>query len=155
MFIEKELYKEILRTMPIPTVDIVFMNSQSQILLWMRNNEPLKWIYYIPGGRVNKWERSIDAAKRKAFEELGIFIDVSKLQFVGVYDDIFDNSAFEGISTHCIPVTYVYQLHPDEEAHLSIADSQHDELQFFTLDHPSLHPMVKMRIQDIKKLLKI
>ena len=33
MFIEKELYIDILRNMPIPTVDILFLNSQNQILL--------------------------------------------------------------------------------------------------------------------------
>ncbi len=54
MFIEKELYKDILRNMPIPTVDILFVNSQGELLLGKRNNEPLMGVYYIPGGRVNK-----------------------------------------------------------------------------------------------------
>ncbi len=42
MFIEKELYKNILATMPIPTVDILFLNSKNELLLGKRNNEPLK-----------------------------------------------------------------------------------------------------------------
>lgn len=155
MFIEKDLYMSILRCMPIPTVDILFVNTEWKLLLGKRNNEPLMWIYYIPGGRVNKWEISLDTAKRKAFEELGIAIDVSGLRFIGVYDDIFENSAFEGISTHCIPVTYLYQLNTTEESTLSLWDSQHSDLRFFSLDDPSLHKMVKMRIMDMKKLLKV
>ncbi len=150
MFIEKELYIDILNCMPIPTVDILFLNSKNQILLWKRNNEPLMWVYYIPGWRVNKWEHSLDTAKRKAREELGIDIDSTRLQFIWVYDDIFENSAFEGISTHCIPVTYLYPLTLAEESQLSLWDTQHSDLRFFSLDDPSLHEMVKIRIQDMK-----
>ncbi|MBC7504070.1 NUDIX domain-containing protein [Candidatus Gracilibacteria bacterium] len=155
MFIEKSLYTDILRNMPIPTVDILFLNSQNQILLGKRNNEPLMGIYYIPGGRVNKGERSLDATKRKVFEELGINIDISRLQFVGVYDDIFENSAFDDITTHCIPVTYLYQLNSYEELELSLGDAQHSDLQFFSLDDPSLHEMVQMRVRYLRKLLKV
>jgi len=150
MFIDKELYKNILISIPIPTVDILFLNTSWELLLAKRNNEPLKGIYYIPGWRVNKWEKSLEAAKRKAFEELGISIDVSKLQFIGVYDDIFDNSAFDGISTHCIPVTYLYQLDIQEEWAISLWDTQHSDLQFFSLSDDSLHAMVKLRISDLK-----
>ncbi len=155
MFIEKSLYMDILRNMPIPTVDLLFLNFHKQILLGKRNNDPLMGVYYIPGGRVNKWERSFDTAKRKAKEELGIVIDLSRLQFLGVYDDIFENSAFERISTHCIPVTYVYQLSSDEELALSLWDAQHSDLQFFSLDDPNLHEMVQMRVKDLRKLLKV
>ena len=79
MFIEDTLYREILNVMPIPTVDILFLSLENKILLGKRDNEPLPWIYYIPGGRVNKWETSLETAKRKAKEELGIDIDVKKL----------------------------------------------------------------------------
>ena len=149
MFIEKELYKDILRNIPIPTVDILFLNSKNELLLGKRNNEPLLGVYYIPGGRINKWEKLLDAAHRKAKEELWIDIDTTRLEFVWVYDDIFDNSAFDDIGTHCIPVTYCYRLTISEEDHLSIWDTQHSELQFFSLDDPSLHEMVKMRIRDL------
>ena len=155
MFIEKELYVDIIRNMPIPTVDILFLNSQNELLLGKRNNEPLMGVYYIPGWRVNKWERSLDTAKRKATEELGINIDISRLQFVWVYDDIFEGSAFADISTHCIPVTYLYQINSDEEPEIFLWDFQHSDLRFFSLDDPSLHEMVRMRAIDLRKLLKI
>ena len=149
MFIEKELYKSILNCMPIPTVDILFVNSKDELLLGKRNNEPLMWIYYIPGGRVNKGEWSLNAAKRKVNEELGIDIDISRLQFIWVYDDIFDNSAFAGISTHCIPVTYMYRLLAHEIDQFALADNQHTDLRFFSLDDPTLHEMIRLRITDM------
>jgi ADP-ribose pyrophosphatase YjhB (NUDIX family) len=150
-FIPKEIYTTILEYMPIPTVDILFLKSNWDILLAKRNNEPLKWVYYIPWGRVEKWEKSLDAAKRKAKEELGIDIDILKLIFLGIYDDIFDNSAFPGISTHCIPVTYSYQLSDEELREIHIGDAQHSDYRFFPQWSDELHPMVKLRIDNIKK----
>ncbi len=154
MFIEDALYQDILRYMPIPTVDILFINSRDEVLLGKRNNEPLMWVYYIPGGRVNKWEISLHAAKRKAKEELAIDIDMSRLQYIGVYDDIFENSAFANISTHCIPVTYSYFLDPSEEDKVALGDRQHSDLQFFSFTDPSLHKSVKIRIADLEKIRK-
>lgn len=154
MFIEKELYKTILQCIPIPTVDIIFLNSHNEILLGKRNNEPLLGIYYIPGGRINKWETTLVAAERKSKEELGIDIDITKLQFIGAtYNDIFDNSAFENISTHCIPITYIYKLWKQEESMLSLWDNQHSDLRFFSIDDPNIHELVQLRINDLKKLL--
>jgi len=154
MFIEKELYKSILGCMPIPTVDIIFLNAQNQFLLGKRNNEPLLGVYYIPGGRINKWETTLIAAKRKAKEELGIDIDTTRLRFIGAtYDDIFPNSAFEGISTHCVPTTYVYRLDAREESSISLGDNQHSDLMFFSIDDPSLHELVQLRVTDLKKIL--
>ena len=150
MFIEKELYKDILRNIPIPTVDILFLNSKNELLLGKRNNEPLLGIYYIPGGRINKWEKLLDAAHRKAKEEVWIDIDITKLRFIWVYDDIFENSAFDNISTHCIPITYSYLLDTDEEWMISLWDAQHSDFRFFSFSDESLHNMVKLRLLSLK-----
>ncbi len=48
-FISDELYRKIVQFMPIPTVDILFLNDKNEILLGKRNNEPLMGIYYVPG----------------------------------------------------------------------------------------------------------
>lgn len=154
-FISDELYRKIVQFMPIPTVDILFLNDKNEILLGKRNNEPLMGIYYVPGWRINKWEKSKDAAKRKAKDELGIDIDISRLQFVWVYDDIFHNSAFDDISTHCIPVTYLYRLNHREEWNLILWDTQHFDIHFFSLMDSRLHEMVQMRIQDLKQFENI
>lgn len=151
MFIEEPLYRTIIQTMPIPTVDILFFNTKGQILLGKRINEPLAGVYYIPGGRIHRWETLLDAAKRKAKEELSVDINVQKLKLVGIYDDFFHNSAFLD-GTHCIPVTYVYQMTELEEQSISIWDTQHSRIQFFDLDDPTIHHMVTLRIHDVRKL---
>jgi hypothetical protein len=56
----------------------------------------------------------LDGVKRKMSEELWIAIDIKKLIFLWIYDDIFDNSIFENISSHYSPITYVYHLDESE-----------------------------------------
>jgi ADP-ribose pyrophosphatase YjhB (NUDIX family) len=155
MFIESSIYKIIMNESIISTVDVIFINKNNQILLWLRTNEPLGGVYYIPGGRRNKNEKKNDSAYRKMKEELWITIDTSRLVFLWTYDDIFENSMFEGISSHYSSVTYVYKLTSEEETAIWITDSQHSNIKFFDLENPSLHEMVKIRISDIqnKKLL--
>lgn len=154
MFIPDDVYKDIMQTSIIPTVDILFLDKENRLLLWLRNNEPLGWIYYILGGRRRKWESLIQSAVRKSKEELHISIDPTKLQFLNIYDDIFDNSMFENIWTHCSPATYIYAL-SDAEIQDILPDIQHKNLEFFDLDDATLHPMVKIRISDLKKHLSI
>jgi len=153
MFIEKNLYKQIVTYCPIPTVDIIFINEQHQILLCLRNNAPLKEVYYIPWGRIYKNETYYDALKRKSKEEVSLDIDVNKLRFVKVYDDIFDNSAFWEVWEHCITLTFFYPLTRNEEKNIKIWDTQHTEYKFFDIHEEGLHDMIKTRIKDIKHLL--
>ena len=148
MLIEDKLYKEIVKNIIIQTVDIVFLNSKNQILLWLRENNPLKWVYYLPWWRRNKNERILDSAKRKSKEELWIDISTNKLKFLGVYDDIYNNSMYKNIWTHCSPIIYAYKLSSEEEKNIK-NDSQHSEFKFFDLNDESLHKMVKERILNL------
>ena len=148
MFINDKLYKEIVKNTIIQTIDIVFLNENNQILLGLRKNNPLKWFYYLPWGRRYKNEKILDSAKRKSKEELWISININKLIFLWVYDDIFDNSIYKNIGTHCSPITYVYKLNKIEKNNIK-KDPQHSKFMFFELDDKTLHEMVKLRILDI------
>ena len=154
MFIPSDTYKKIIDYMVIPTTDIVFLNKNKEILLWLRNNAPLKWIYYLPGWRIQKWETIIQAAKRKAKEELNIDIDQEKLKFIGVYDDIFNDSAFDNLSTHCLPCTFLYMLSEYEEQNLK-PDNQHEHMRFFAYNEESFHPFLKKRLKQIQSVYSI
>jgi len=151
MFIEDNIYKIILQNTIIEAVDVLIINDKWQLLLWLRNNQPLKDIYYIPWWRREKNEKLLDAVKRKMMEELWIDIDLKKLIFLWIYDDIFENSMFENVSSHYSPITYVYHLNELEQNNIRI-DAQHSDLKFFDLNDLTLHPMVKIRISDMNKL---
>lgn len=151
MFIKDTLYKKIIKTTIIQTVDIVFLNTQNQILLWLRNNSPLKWQYYLPWWRRNKNELIIDSVKRKSKEEIWLDIDIKKLVFLWVYDDIYNDSMYENIWSHYSPIIYVYRLDNIEEKNIK-TNSQHSNFKFFDLNDNSLHQILKERILDIKKI---
>ena len=151
MYINDELYKNIIDKTIIQTLDIIYINSKNKILLGIRNNEPLKWVFYIPWWRRFKNETILESAKRKSKEELNIDIDINKLTFLWVYDDIFYNSIYENIWTHCSPITFIYKLSDVEEKNIKL-DSQHNEFKFFDINDKNIHDMVKIRINDIKKL---
>ena len=151
MFLNPEIYKQIITNSIVSSVDVIFVNGERKILLGLRNNEPLRWVYYIPGGMRYKGETMVDWVKRKMREELGIDIDEKKLIFLGVYDDIFEVWFFEGIMGHSCPITYVYHLSEDEEKNIWIGDIRNSDIKFFDIDDPTLHELVKIRVRDMKK----
>jgi|GEM_PF-6540977 len=42
MYLKPEIYKIILENSIVVTVDVIFVNGEGEILLGLRNNEPLK-----------------------------------------------------------------------------------------------------------------
>ncbi|MCK9272204.1 NUDIX domain-containing protein [Candidatus Gracilibacteria bacterium] len=151
MHLPPEIYKQVITNSIVSSVDVIFVNGEGKILLGLRNNEPLKGVYYIPGGMRYKGETIEEGVRRKMKEELGIDIDVGKLIFLGVYDDIFENGYFEGVKAHSCPITYVYHLSDDEEKNIGIGDIRHNDIKFFDIDDPTLHEMVKIRVRDMRE----
>ena len=149
MFIPEDIYKDIIQHTVVPTADIIFLDANKNVLLWLRNNEPLKWLYHLPGGRIQKNETLLEATKRKAKEEVNIDIDIHKLHFVWVYDDIFNTSIYTWLSAHCLASTFVYPLNQWEQEHIS-PNNQHNEFSFFAYDDSTLHPFLSKRSQDIE-----
>jgi len=149
MFLNDIIYKEIMEYSIIPTVDILFIKNNSEVLLGLRDNKPLKWVYYFPWGRIEKWEKIMDAATRKMEEELWYKLDVSRLRFLNVYDDFFNESIYEWVTLQNITITYVYLLEDNEMNRFKPNDSQHNEFRFFEIDDNSLHDRVKLRIKDL------
>jgi hypothetical protein len=86
---------------------------------------------------------------------LMIDIDLSRIHYLDTYDDIFPDSMFDWIQSHCFTVSYVYFLQDDELHHIHL-DSQHSDFKLFDLHDPNLHDMVKIRVHDIfsKNIIK-
>lgn len=144
-FISDLIYKEIMRKMPITTVDVVFLNKD-KILLFKRNNEPVKNVFFTMGGRIIKGESFIECAERQVKTELGIKIDPKKLKFIGVTQDNHKNSTFKGISYYSITIFYTYEIEKAPDLKL---DFQHSEYKWFSMKDKTLHPHIKERIKQI------
>ncbi len=72
------LYKKIIGTVPILTVDIVIVHK-GKFLLHKRANEPYKGFWWTPGGRVILQESPERAAIRKAYQEVGLRVKLDKI----------------------------------------------------------------------------
>lgn len=135
MFIEEKAYIKIIDVLPIPCIDLIIMN-QWKILLWLRKNNPYKWKWRIPGGRVYKWETQIDGIQRLLKNETNL--DLSKIKaksrLLWVYDVIEQWTVFSKKQVgHAICTTYLIEvgdkclkdIHPDP---------QNEELRWFAPD---------------------
>jgi ADP-ribose pyrophosphatase YjhB (NUDIX family) len=70
-WIEPQLFQRILEVMPIPAVHAI-VTDQGKHLLLKRKIAPLLGGWWIPGGRVHKYEALVAAIKREVREETGL-----------------------------------------------------------------------------------
>ena len=72
-YIDDELYRIIKSVLPVFCIDLLVFNPVKRtVILCKRNNEPAKGMWWLPGGRLQKGEETLDAVGRIAKEELGI-----------------------------------------------------------------------------------
>jgi len=138
MIIPDNIYDIIIRSMPIPCVDLIVGDNQGKVLLIKRGNEPAKRQWWFPGGRVHFNETRQDAAFRILKVECGL--DAEQFEELGTFDVILDvsseNRISHGITTlfyTCVngavlPVIDKQNLAYDKKA---IADWQQEELHDF------------------------
>lgn len=88
---------------PALTVDII-IEDNNQIVLIKRKNNPYKGIWALPGGFVDYGEKVEDAARREAYEETSLNVELTEL--VGVYSDF--NRDPRG---HTVSITYKAKIH--------------------------------------------
>lgn len=130
--LDSKTFKLIVSNTPLVSIDLCFIFG-SEILLGMRNNEPLKGEWFTPGGRIYKNETWQNCLVRIAKSELGYAVtDLDSFSLMGVYDHFYPNSMLDPeISTHYVNLPHYIYL--DRRPFLS-GDSQHLKLKWFNLD---------------------
>jgi ADP-ribose pyrophosphatase YjhB (NUDIX family) len=98
--IPEGLYTKIAGVLPILCVDLVIKHG-SRFLIIRRKRHPLKGRWWVPGGRVRKGESIVEAAKRKAMEELGLNVRI--LHPLGYYENQFQNE-HDGGRKHTVSI---------------------------------------------------
>ena len=119
---------------------------EGHLLLGKRSNEPLKGIWFTPGGRIYKNEKWRDSLQRVALTELGL--SVSKLKsftLMGVWDHFYPNSMYDqSISTHYVNLPHYLYLN---EKPIIRGDYQHTEFNWFDLEvivgDDTFHPYIR------------
>lgn len=128
--IKYEELAEAVKLVPLVSIDLIIENAKGQILLGMRNNEPAKGFWFVPGGRILKNERIPQALERIAKDELGLKIEYCDFEFVGVFEHLYPTNFAqkEGFGTHYIVLAHKMKILNNSDI---IADSQHKELVWF------------------------
>lgn len=141
--ISLDKFEQIVKNTPLITIDFIIYNSKGQILLGKRNNKPARLHYFTPGGRIFKSENFKDAVKRLSEKELNYELKMEDLLFVGVFEQLFDESIFEGISLHCIDLVYSCNVDKLE----NLPNIEHDDYIYVSknelLEHNLVHHYVK------------
>lgn len=139
-FLPSDVYGALVRNAVVCCVDVVLVRKQSrtkeqgssqkkECLLVQRSTEPVKGVWWWPGGRLLKGETFFDAAKRKAKEEVGIEC-VKPIQVLGVWNTFFPTSAWDsdelGRGTQTVnPIVLVEITDPNCDIRLDATSENH------------------------------
>jgi ADP-ribose pyrophosphatase YjhB (NUDIX family) len=98
-FLPSEMYGKLVRDCVVCCVDCLIVrmspaSGKKECLLVERASEPVKGVWWLPGGRLVKGETFFDAAKRKAQQETGLK-DVDCIQVLGVWNTLFPTSHWD------------------------------------------------------------
>src|SRR5271157_796432 len=111
MMLEEELYRKIVRCLPIVCVDLLITNKEGLILLVKRLNPPGIGEWWFPGGRTLFKELRADAVLRKLKQEC----DLAPMSFkeLGTYEIILDRET-DGTTAHSVTTLYHVLAHDGE-----------------------------------------
>lgn len=142
---EQLLY--VVKHSPVVSIDLIIENDRGQILVGLRNNEPAKGLYFVPGGMIRKGESRAQAFRRILMRETGLTIAFSNAEFLGVFEHNYPTNRFNepGFGTDYFALGYRMNLPPSASL---VADDQHSELVWMTrsdiLSSPDVHENTKV-----------
>ena len=116
---------------PVIGVVCLIANPQGELVLFVRNRDPGRGLYGLPGGFVDPGESATAAAVREVQEEVGL--EVTTLHFLGSYPNAYD---FRGVTIpvvdlifHCEVMSFdTLRAEPDEVERLHICRPGEAEL---------------------------
>ena len=129
--LDPKKFKIIIESTPLVSIDLCIV-FDSQILLGKRKNQPLKGVWFTPGGRILKNETWQDCLLRVASSELELEVrDPNQFLLMGVWDHFYKNSVVdERVSTHYVNLPHCICM--KQKPNFQI-DEQHDEIGWFDL----------------------
>jgi colanic acid biosynthesis protein WcaH len=123
----------VIRLAPLIAIDFVIRNGRDEVLLGLRNNEPAKDWYFVPGGMVLKNERLADAFSRLLKTETSYTVRMDDARLIGAFEHFYKNNRFgnSDYGTHYVVLGYELKVPDAAEPE---PDDQHSELCWWPLD---------------------
>ncbi len=140
-FLPDEIFQTIITHTPLVSVDLI-VKKEEKILLGKRVNNPAKDYWFTLGGRILKGEMIQDAIQRIAQIELGQTLKTTP-RYLGTFEHIYDDSIYEGVSTHYINLGYEVEVDSIDR----LPKEQHHDYKWLSLKElmtsTEVHPYVK------------
>jgi 8-oxo-dGTP diphosphatase len=130
----KDEFDWIFSKVPRLTVEVLITCDERGVLLGLRDVDPCRGTWNLPGGTVRFGERLIEAVRRVAADELGIGVRVGPLLGYIEYPSHYEN----GLDS---PVGMVFRAEPLDEAQphgqwfTALPENMHEEQKEFVLAH--------------------
>jgi len=131
-FLSESTFQTVIGATPLVSIDLIVKNAKGEVLLGYRTNRPAQGYWFVPGGRVQKNERLDNAFLRLTEAELGVAIQRSAASFMGVFEHLYDDSAFDkAVSTHYVVLGYELELDISLDA---LPKEQHNQYAWMASD---------------------
>jgi colanic acid biosynthesis protein WcaH len=142
-FLDDDDFAHIVRHAPLVSIDIVIKDSEGNVLLGLRVNEPARGRYFVPGGVIRKNETIRDAFARILKAEIGFQTSLNEAKFLGVFEHFYETNRFENpdYGTHYVVLAYELNLKRRPSVEM---DSQHSNVRWMSaveiLSATNVHP---------------
>jgi colanic acid biosynthesis protein WcaH len=127
-----DAFLDVVRHTPLVSIDLVVTNDRGEVLLGLRNNEPAKGYWFVPGGRIRKNEPLDGAFDRIVNCELGIRRSRAGAKLIGAFEHMYDSNFAEAddVPTHYVVLAHHLKIPSDT---ILLPDTQHDELRWWPI----------------------
>ena len=122
----------VIRLAPLIAIDFVIRNARDDVVLGLRNNEPARGWYFVPGGMVLKNERLADAFSRLLKTETNYTVRIDDARLIGAFEHFYKNNRFgnSDYGTHYVVLGHELKVPGAIEPK---ANDQHNELRWWPL----------------------
>lgn len=140
-------FVEVVKNAPLVSIDLIVENNHNQVLLGLRKNEPAKNYWFVPGGRILKNERIVEAFERIVKNELEINLAYKDADFLGVFEHLYpENFARkQEFSTHYVVLAYQVKI---KQTLPNLPTTQHNRFEWFNKQSlckdKKVHPYIKV-----------
>ena len=141
-----EQFRQVVRTTPLVSIDLVILDPEQNVLVGLRNNEPAKGVYFVPGSVIRKGETLADAFARILLLETGLELPIAAARFLGPHEHFYPTNRFSepGYGTHYVVLAYRLELDGRPQIKL---DDRHSDIRWMSgpeiLAAPDVHENTK------------
>jgi 8-oxo-dGTP diphosphatase len=140
----KDEFDRIFSKVPRLTVEVLITSEERGVLLALRDVDPCRGMWNLPGGTVRFGERVVDAVRRVAADELGVSVRVGPLVGYIEYPSHYENGLDSPVGL-VFDVELVDRSRPRGQWFAVLPENMHDEQKEFLLGHAPVSPADESR----------